>query len=56
MAELRRDRSVADERAKSLRAGLAETVGTAAGRLETMTERFAAGLGDAAREKPKARR
>ena len=56
MAELRRDRSVADESAKSLRGGLAETVGTAAGRLETMTERFAGGLADAAREKPKVRR
>jgi cell division protein ZapA len=56
VSELRRDRSVADESAKSLRAGLAEMVGTAAGRLETMTERFATKQADAAREKPKARR
>lgn len=56
VAELRRDGSAADESAKLVRAGLAETIGTAAGRLETMTERFASGLADAERQKPKARR
>lgn len=56
VAELRRDGSAADESAKLVRAGLAETIGTAAGRLETMTERFAAGLADAERQKPKAKR
>ena len=56
VAELRRDGSAADESAKLVRAGLAETIGAAAGRLETMTERFAAGQAEAEQEKPKARR
>jgi hypothetical protein len=40
MAELRRDRSTADESSKLLRADLAETISAAADRLETLSQRF----------------
>lgn len=43
MAELRRDRSAADETAKSMRTDLADTIGAAADRLEILHERFAKG-------------
>jgi len=41
MAEIRRDRSAADETANSMRVDLAETIGAAADRLETLHQRFA---------------
>lgn len=53
LAELRRDRSAADESATLLRADLAETIGAAASRLEMLTERFAGGQGRGEQEKPK---
>jgi hypothetical protein len=40
VAELRRDRSSADESSKVLRADLAETIGAAADRIEQLRERF----------------
>jgi cell division protein ZapA len=43
MAELRRDRSVADEDTNSTRTDLAETIGAAADRLETLHQRMARG-------------
>lgn len=43
MAELRHDRSTADETAKSIRIDLADTIGAAADRLEMLHERFAKG-------------
>jgi cell division protein ZapA len=43
MAELRHDRSAADEAAKSIRTDLADTIGAAADRLEMLHERFAKG-------------
>jgi cell division protein ZapA len=43
MAELRRDRSAADETAKSMRTDLADTIGAAADRLEMLQGRFAKG-------------
>jgi cell division protein ZapA len=43
MAELRRDRSAADETTSSMRADLAETIGAAADRLETLHQRMASG-------------
>jgi len=45
ITELRRDKSVADESAKSKRADVADAIGAAADRLEMLSERFA---GDAA--------
>ena len=42
-AELRHDRSAADEAAKSIRTDLADTIGAAADRLEMLHERFAKG-------------
>ena len=41
MAELRRDRSTADESSKLLRADLADTISAAADRLEQLSQRFA---------------
>jgi cell division protein ZapA len=41
MTELRRDKSSADETAKSKRADIAEAIGAAAERLERLNERFA---------------
>jgi hypothetical protein len=41
MAEIRRDRSAADETTNSMRVDLAETIGAAADRLETLHQRFA---------------
>ena len=41
MTELRRDKSVADESAKSRRADVADAIGAAADRLEMLNERFA---------------
>jgi len=41
MAELRRDRSVADETTNSMRVDLAETIGAAADRLEMLHQRIA---------------
>ncbi len=43
MAELRRDRSAADETSNSMRTDLAETIGAAADRLETLHQRMARG-------------
>jgi cell division protein ZapA len=43
MAELRRDQSAADETTSSMRADLAETIGAAADRLETLHQRMAGG-------------
>ncbi|HET7210401.1 MAG TPA: cell division protein ZapA [Methyloceanibacter sp.] len=40
LATARRDRSVADETAKSAKAGLAERIGAVADRLELLNERF----------------
>jgi len=40
MAELRRDRSAADETTSSMRADLADTIGAAADRLETLHQRI----------------
>jgi cell division protein ZapA len=40
LATARRDRSVADETAKSAKAGLAERIGAVADRLEHLNERF----------------
>jgi hypothetical protein len=40
MAEVRRDRSVADESAKSLQSDVAARVGAVAERLEMLNERF----------------
>lgn len=44
MTELRRDKSVADESAKSRRADVADAIGAAADRLEMLNERFAGDL------------
>jgi cell division protein ZapA len=44
MTELRRDKSVADESAKSKRADVADAIGAAADRLEMLNERFAGDL------------
>lgn len=41
MAELRRDKSAADETARSKRADMADAIGAAAERLEMLNERFA---------------
>jgi cell division protein ZapA len=41
MTELRRDKSAADETAKSKRADIADAIGAAAERLEMLNERFA---------------
>jgi cell division protein ZapA len=41
MADLRRDRSTADESSKMLRSDLAETIGAAADRLEDLSQRLA---------------
>jgi cell division protein ZapA len=41
MAELRRDRSTADESSKVMRADLADTISAAADRLEQLNQRFA---------------
>jgi cell division protein ZapA len=46
MAELRRDRSAADETTSSIRADLAETIGAAADRLETLHQQMARGGAD----------
>lgn len=43
IAELRRDRSAADESSKAVRADIADAIGAAAGRLEMLRERLAAG-------------
>ncbi len=43
MAELRRDRSTADEDTNSMRTDLAETIGAAADRLETLHQSMARG-------------
>jgi hypothetical protein len=40
MAELRRDRSSADESSKLLRTDLADTISAAADRLEQLSQRF----------------
>ena len=40
MAEMRRDRSTADESSKVLRGDLTETISAAADRLETLSQRF----------------
>ena len=43
LTEAKRDRSAADETAKSMRADLAETIGAAADRLEGLNQRFTGG-------------
>jgi cell division protein ZapA len=43
LTEAKRDRSAADETAKSMRADLAETIGAAADRLESLNQRFTGG-------------
>src|SRR3989337_1243001 len=43
LAELRRDRSTADETARGLRADLAETISAAADRLEMLNQRVVSG-------------
>ena len=43
LAEQRRDRSAADETAKIMRADLAETIGAAADRIESLNRRMAGG-------------
>jgi cell division protein ZapA len=45
LAEARRDRSAADESAKTLQSDLAARVGAAADRLELLNERFGGGSG-----------
>ncbi len=40
LTEAKRDRSAADETAKSMRTDLAETIGAAADRLESLNQRF----------------
>jgi cell division protein ZapA (FtsZ GTPase activity inhibitor) len=41
VAELRRDRSTADESSKVMRTDLADTISAAADRLESLSQRFA---------------
>ncbi|MGC2410174.1 MAG: cell division protein ZapA [Methyloceanibacter sp.] len=45
LAELRRDRSAADDTAKTMRTDLAQTISAAADRLEMLNQRFASGAG-----------
>jgi cell division protein ZapA len=45
LTELRRDRSAADETVKTMRTDLAETIGAAADRLETLNRRVTGGEG-----------
>jgi hypothetical protein len=47
MAEARRDKSVAEESARSLQSDLASRVGSVAQRLELLNERFGAETGSA---------
>ncbi|MGD0530722.1 MAG: cell division protein ZapA [Methyloceanibacter sp.] len=49
LAELRRDRSAADDTAKTMRADLAETISAAADRLEILNQRFAKAGGEGPR-------
>ncbi|MGC1180798.1 MAG: cell division protein ZapA [Methyloceanibacter sp.] len=49
LAELRRDRSAADDTAKTMRADLAETISAAADRLEILNQRFANAGGEGPR-------
>ncbi len=43
LTEAKRDRTAADETAKSMRTDLAETIGAAADRLELLSQRFSGG-------------
>lgn len=49
LAELRRDRSAADDTAKTMRADLAETISAAADRLEILNQQFANAGGEGPR-------